>query len=168
MENINLIRKIAWSFHESTGLDWDDLFQEGALAYLEAMKTYDEKKGKITTYVWHCIVSRLKNYLKSEREYNHPLCSIEEARQELYYTSWFWEKIPEELHEQVSIILDNAHILDSCFLEDCESRWVQFSNEGERKKEARLIIRNLLRRTGYDRQEVQGTIQKLVVTVSNF
>ena len=40
MEDINLIRKIAWSFHHTTGHDWDDLFQEGALAYLECLAKY--------------------------------------------------------------------------------------------------------------------------------
>ena len=72
MENINLIRKIAWSFHNSTGEEWDDLFQEAALAYLEALKTYNPKKGKITTYMWWCITSHLKNYLKlKEKQTGH-------------------------------------------------------------------------------------------------
>ena len=51
MKHLNLIRKIAWSFHKTTGLDWDELFQEATLSYLKALKTYDKKRGAITTYV---------------------------------------------------------------------------------------------------------------------
>ena len=43
MEHINLIRKIAWSFSTSTGLEFEDLFQEAALAYCEALKTFKQE-----------------------------------------------------------------------------------------------------------------------------
>jgi RNA polymerase sigma factor (sigma-70 family) len=68
MENVNLIRKIALSFSLTSGLDFDDLFQEASLAYLEAMRTYDPKRGKITTHLWHCIQNRLISYLREEEK----------------------------------------------------------------------------------------------------
>ena len=68
-KHVNLIRKIAWSFHRSTGLEWDDLFQEAAVAYYESLESYDESRGKITTHAWNCISNRLKNYLKEQEEY---------------------------------------------------------------------------------------------------
>ncbi len=76
MNNIDLIRKIAWSFHHTTSKDWDDLFQEAALAYLESLRTYNPKKGKITTYAWWCITSRLTSYLRKERKHSDPLQDI--------------------------------------------------------------------------------------------
>ncbi len=79
MENINLIRKIAWSFHKTTGLDWDDLFQEASLAYCQAMKTYDPRRGAISTYMWWTITSHLKNYLRQELNHITPLTNIEEV-----------------------------------------------------------------------------------------
>jgi RNA polymerase sigma factor (sigma-70 family) len=79
MKNINLVRQIAWSFHRTTGLEWDDLFQEAVLGYLEALKNYDPKKGKLTTYAWYCINSRLKNYIRLELKYSDPIISIENA-----------------------------------------------------------------------------------------
>ena len=66
MENINLLRKIVWSFHKSTGVDWDDLFQEAAYAYFTSIEKYDPKKGKLSTHVWHCVSNHLKNYLREE------------------------------------------------------------------------------------------------------
>ena len=35
---INLLRKIAWSFHKTTGLEWDNLFSETIQAYYKAME----------------------------------------------------------------------------------------------------------------------------------
>ena len=168
MKDINLIRKIAWSFHKSTGLDWDDLFQEAAIAYLEAMKTYNKRKGKITTHVWCCITSRLKNYLKKEREYSHPLCDIEDAYDKQQLMNFLWEKIPADLYEQINIILNNAPTLDSLLLDEQQADWVQYKNEVEGKRNARLTIRHILRTAGYDRQDVCGTIHKLEMSVKHF
>ena len=166
MKDINLIRKIAWSFHKSTGLDWDDLFQEAALAYLEALQSYDKRKGKLSTHAWHCIVSRLKNYWKKEREWQEPLVDIEQALpQETNFYS-FWQKIPESLHNPVSIILEGASEMDSYFLdvlpkeEKVEKRLAKTS--------ARITIKRLLRKAGYDSQEITGTIHTLEIAVKNF
>lgn len=67
MDNIDLIRKIAWSFHNTTGLDWDDLFQEAAYAYCVGMQTYDAEKSKISTHMWHCITNHLRNYIREQQ-----------------------------------------------------------------------------------------------------
>jgi RNA polymerase sigma factor (sigma-70 family) len=69
MENINLIRKIARSFSLSTGLEFDDLFQEAALAYCEALSKFDPEKGKISTHIWLRISTHLKDYLKEQEEF---------------------------------------------------------------------------------------------------
>jgi len=84
--NINLIRKIAWSFHKSTHLEFDDLFQEAAIAYHVALKSYDPAKGKITTFATHCILSHLKNYTRKELKVHGWLEHIDD--------DWFWEVLP--------------------------------------------------------------------------
>jgi RNA polymerase sigma factor (sigma-70 family) len=78
MENIDLIRKIAWYFHKRTGIDWDDLFQEAALIYLEKLEDYDPSKGKLSTYMWHVISSHLKNFIKRWNKYYTPLVKGEQ------------------------------------------------------------------------------------------
>lgn len=78
MENSNLVRKIAWSFSTSTGCDFDDLYQEGMIAYLEALKTYDQAKGRLSTYMWWCISNQLKNYIKQENKYRDNVVSLVE------------------------------------------------------------------------------------------
>jgi RNA polymerase sigma factor (sigma-70 family) len=104
MENLNLIRKIAQSFAETSGIDYDDLCQEASLAYLEAMTTYDSSKGKISTYVWHCIHNRLKNYLKQE-EKNKAL-SFDEIEVSLTTRQIpFWEKLSSDAQKLANIVL---------------------------------------------------------------
>jgi len=75
--DIDLIMKIVWSYHHTTGLNWDDLFQEAVLAYFESLKKYDPKRGKITTFIWHCLQSRLRNYVKKEYEFYEKIEPIE-------------------------------------------------------------------------------------------
>lgn len=101
MENINLIRKIAWSFYHTTGLDWEDLFQEAAIAYLEAKDNYNPGDGKITTYLWHCMTKRLNNYLKEQESYKcaqhnggSGIASLEDITTDPYIeTTPFWEEL---------------------------------------------------------------------------
>ena len=113
MNNINLIRKIVWSFHRTTNIEWDDLFQEAALAYLEAERTYNPKKGKITTHAWYCITNRLKNYIKEQEEYKgrkhgEELCSIEDVvltKHPAQIASDFWEALTEDAKDIANIVL---------------------------------------------------------------
>jgi len=110
-ENVNLIRKIAWSFHTSSGLDWDDLFQEAVIAYLYAMKTYTPDQGKISTYVWNFISNTLKSYLERETRIYPIQGDLEDAQHEVQLSFPFWEKIPESIMPEVELILDHAEDL---------------------------------------------------------
>ena len=77
MENLNFLRKIAWSFHRSTNQEWDDLFQDIALIYLEALKDYDPEKGEVIPFVKSRIVNQMRNKWR-KAIYSHiptvPLC----------------------------------------------------------------------------------------------
>lgn len=108
MENLNLIRKIAWIFHKRSGEDWDDLFQEAAYSYLKALQTHTPEKGSITTYAWHVMSSDLDDYLFKLRYkyYGDGLVSYEEAF--MYETSdpeFFWEDLTEDAHEIAKLVL---------------------------------------------------------------
>jgi RNA polymerase sigma factor (sigma-70 family) len=106
MENELLIRKIAWSFSTSTGLEFDDLFQEASLAYLEALKTYDPDKGRITTHLWHCTHNRLKNYIKEQEK--EKVLSIEDVEiGKTVNNIPFWEELNREAQEIAEVVLDS-------------------------------------------------------------
>lgn len=104
MENLNLIKKIAMSFSLTTGIDFDDLCQEASLAYLQAMKTYDPNKGKISTYVWHCVNNRLNNYLKQETK--NKALSFEDIEISLSTKQIpFWEKLSVDAQKLADIVI---------------------------------------------------------------
>lgn len=65
---LNLIRKIAWSFHRTTGAEFEDLFQEGCLAWLEAAPKYDPAMGvKKTTFLSNAIQNQLCDQFRNAR-----------------------------------------------------------------------------------------------------
>jgi len=66
-EYIQMIRKIAWSFHSTTGLSFEDLFGEALLYFYNAFTKYDETKGmKLTSWAWHITQNRMIDYCKKQ------------------------------------------------------------------------------------------------------
>jgi len=114
MENINLIRKIAWSFHLTTGLEWEDLFQEASLAYCEALDKYNPERGKLTTFMWYSISTHLKNYVKKNRKHSEHLCPIDElTNYESNSSNELFEKISEHGSQLLSILVATPEKYDT-------------------------------------------------------
>ena len=113
--NIGLIQKIAWSFHNSTGEDWDDLFQEASLAYLQALENYNPSKGKITTYMWYCVSSHLVNYLRKDyHQAGHISCVDDLTMFDRPVESIsLFESLREDSKEIANMILDCSTVFDS-------------------------------------------------------
>lgn len=104
MENSLLLRKIAMSFSQTTGLEFDDLFQEASLAYLEALRTHDPSRGKITTHLWHCVHNRLKNYLRDYKKY--ATVSINDVQvNEVVHEIPLFENLSETAFEVAKVVL---------------------------------------------------------------
>lgn len=66
-----LIARICWSYHYTTGIDFEELMAEGLAAYCEAVHTYDPQRGKLTKRVSTLVNQRLCRYLARERRNNH-------------------------------------------------------------------------------------------------
>jgi len=77
MKELNLIRKIAWSFHRTTAIDFEELFSEGCLAYAETLPKYTPDKGKLTTFIHLVIHSHLKNYIAKIKKNKMEFVSID-------------------------------------------------------------------------------------------
>jgi len=139
MENINLIRKIAWSFSTTTGVEFDDLFQEAALAYLKALDSYDPDKGYLSTYVWNRISTRLKEYLKEQEEFKcrrQQVSSHQEAlkTKRRYYSTEvididkpvsftpFFESLSKDAQEVAKVVLETPELFDSIPAEEAKER----------------------------------------------
>jgi RNA polymerase sigma factor (sigma-70 family) len=160
MNDMNLIRKIAWSFHKSTGYDWDDLFQEAAIAYIHAMKTYDPSKGySISTYVWGVITNSLKSFLQKENLWSSRVCDLKEARWVTRTDPHFWEEIPLEIQGEVEVILRDSELL------------LPLLQRNEGSGEAELVpmkrrIRKILKKENYREDCIKQTINYLIHTFS--
>jgi RNA polymerase sigma factor (sigma-70 family) len=104
---LNLIRRITWSFHKTTGLNWDDLFSEAVEGYYNAMDHYDPTKAGITTFVTIYVTNHMLNYIKKQKEINTPMFSID-AEEFTYLQSFepapFWESLSEDAQKIAEII----------------------------------------------------------------
>lgn len=107
MENINLIRKVAWSFHKTTRIDFNELVQEASLAYLSASKNYDESKGSFSTFVWWAMTNHLKNFVKEEKSFYAPLKSIEDAHSIHAYHSDLFDLLSKDASTILSVVSRN-------------------------------------------------------------
>ncbi len=68
LKNINLVRKVAWSFHNTTGIDFEELFDVALMNYVEyVQKTYDENKGKFSYWAYRNMEQTLINYCKGKQ-----------------------------------------------------------------------------------------------------
>jgi len=70
-ENIMLVRACARPYFLAGG-DSEDLFQEGMLGLLSAIRTFDHEKGvKFTTYAESCVRRRIYSAIRSASGYKH-------------------------------------------------------------------------------------------------
>lgn len=104
-ENIDLIRKIAWSFYNTTGVDWDELFAEASLAYAKGLESYDPSRGRITTHMWYKISNHLKDYLKQEMRDNGHIKYVPEYEEIFTTPVPFFESLSNDAREIANIIL---------------------------------------------------------------
>ena len=109
MENLNLIRKIAWSFHHSSGVEFEDLFSEACVAYFEGLENYDPSKGKITTFMWTHITHHLRNYFNKMYRKQPSLVPMEELLNEPTYSiTNLFEMLTPEAEEVAKIIIETS------------------------------------------------------------
>lgn len=125
---INLLRKIAWSFHKTTGLDWDDLFSETIEFYFQAMEHYDPKKAGITTFVSMYVTNGLLNYIKKQKEINEPLTSID--AEDFYYIPThnpipFWESLTKDAQKIAELICKYSQYFVCLNSDQAEQRVIQ-------------------------------------------
>lgn len=109
MNHLNSIRKIAWSFHRTTGLDWDELFAEASLAYCEARQRY--QPGRVTEITWivNYVKMRLTDYLRRERKHQMLFQRVESYEfipdsNSIFYVSIF-DDAPAEVREVINVVL---------------------------------------------------------------
>jgi hypothetical protein len=152
MEHINLIRKIAWSFHKTTGLEWEELFQEASLGYCLALKSFDPNRGqKLTTYVWMSVACTMFNYIKKTKKFNdHSSSTAVEslwdrpANDTAFETSSFLSSLTKDAQEIVNLILNFPEIFGK-----------------ESSKEAQTHIVNILQARGWEKKKIAYAMKNI-------
>lgn len=66
MKDINLVRKMAWSFNKTTGIPFEELLSEATIGYLEAVQSHDPTRGKLSTHAWTVMKCRLIDFTNKE------------------------------------------------------------------------------------------------------
>lgn len=72
-----LIKKISWSWHKATGIEFETLEAEANVAFAECLHIHNPKKGKFSTLLWHAIESRFKNLLKHSHQNRYDGIEVE-------------------------------------------------------------------------------------------
>lgn len=110
---MNLIYERAWSFHRTTGIDFDELVGEAMLAYAEAHNDFIEEYGvKETTYAYSVITNRLVSFCSSMQKirFDH----IEDIGKNFGFEPNFdvringlpMDKFPKEVKELMEIVFE--------------------------------------------------------------
>ena len=63
--------KLAWSFHRSNGLEFEDLVSEASLLAVEAKMNHDPDKSSLSTFIYINVTNGLKNYIKKNKPKNN-------------------------------------------------------------------------------------------------
>lgn len=118
-KDIKLMQKIAWSFHNTTGIQFEELLSEAIIGYYEALQTYSkEHDTKISTHAWVYMRNRLINFCKQEEKHTNLSLDCEIVQDALSYLPRyvFNNESPLKLSEEkaflISLVLDNFDTLD--------------------------------------------------------
>jgi len=162
IEQLNMIRQIAWSYTRThPEMEFDDLFSEACLACLEASPRYDSSKGKRTTYYHHVAHSHLNNLIQREsrrtfREtvvdlstYEEVLASDDPEPEERLASQQRWEEMLTMLSPEAQMVCSIITNEKAVFL------------PMDKPKHCRGIISRLLRGRGWSWNRISCTFQEL-------
>lgn len=152
VENINLIRKIAWSFAGTTGIDFEDLFSEATVSYYEALNDYDESKGKLSVWCWLRMRNNLINYIKQEK--NETIFNTEENPPTYTQKPDLFFVLLDEFDSRANHIIDKILCNPHKYL-------------ANPPKLSRGVIRDELRNEGWKWKDIWDTFRSIKVVLQN-
>ena len=136
MANIRIPQKIAWSFHRTTGIEWEELYSEAVIAYLEAISIFDPAKGKLTTLTYEQIRNRLCTFCRKQNALESRLAKGEPIPQthsqdhaSVFRTAVFHEMMDgsDSTKKIFELIMKNPH------------KYMKWGGRGEIKKQLRKL-----------------------------
>jgi len=157
---LNIVRKVVWSYARSTGLDFDELCSEAYLTYLEAAPSYDPSKGRKSTFIWNVVRNHINSLLKAKKEIpvdKEAMETLLEGREELdperiIIAEECWEELFNSLSPEAKMI---------CFLVNNGEIYVNT----DKPREARGIIARELKAQGWSESKIWATFREIKQTI---
>ncbi len=153
-DNINLVRKVAWSFHKTTGVEWEELFSEACLAFVLSLRSYNPKKGKLSTHIQTCVTNQLINFTK---QYHNIIPSSDLLDEDTFYCQENVTITP--FFETLSSLSEEAQYVCNMILSSPE----EFLEES--KKLARRHIIDKLRKKGWSWPKIWRCFREIKATL---
>ena len=153
---LNIVRKVVWSYARSTGLDFDELCSEAYLAYLEAAPSYDPARGKKSTFIWNVVRHHINSLLKAKKEVPMDKETIDmliEEKDELgpeqvILAEESWRELFESLSPDAKMIF---------FLLNSSEVYINT----DKPREARGIIARELKARGWPENKIWATFREI-------
>lgn len=187
MENINLIRKIAWKFQKKTGLEFDELFQEAAYGYCLALEDWDEEKSngcKLSSFAYRRMYFRLINFCKKETKRASKTSSMQNGLSKGRDKEDQNEPVPSHVLKELGLVFKHTEATEATeeiineWPEDCQTaakmvlnapeRFLgetpNFSREGPTPKQR---VKDALRDKGWTCARVQQTINEMKTVIQS-
>ncbi len=157
---LNIVRKVVWSYARSTGLDFDELCSEAYLAYLEAAPFYDPAKGKKSTFIWNVVRNHINSLLKVKKEVpvdKEAIDMLIEERDEfdpeqVILAEESWRELFESLSpdaKMICLLVNNGEV---------------YLNT-DKPREARGIIARELKARGWSENKIWATFREIKQTL---
>jgi len=152
---LKLVYERAWAFHNTTGINFDDLVDEATMAYVEGMCVFDNSYGvKETTFVYKIITNKLIDYCRRMKlEKTIHFDNIAEAAEFSFEPNFdrvldkkpILDAFQPHIRELIQIILDNAEL---------------FNNESKRNRN-RGVLKEILRQKGWEHSKIQLSFMQI-------
>ena len=100
-ENLNLVYFVVDRYFKKSYflVEKEELIQEGFLALCKCIPFYDEKKGKISTFIVKCVKKHLSFYIMKRVKNNIQTCDISKVENVLKYDDSYNYSNEEQLEE---------------------------------------------------------------------
>lgn len=107
LNHLKMIKKIAYSFHVSTGIEFEDIYQQACVEWIDKVHTWDSSKCKISTYMWNVLVNNLTTYTNKLKKHREPLEEFTVKFDEAVSSNYLFEKLPFEALAIVDLVAFN-------------------------------------------------------------
>lgn len=161
MENINLIRAIAWSFHRTTGINYQELFSEASVGYYEAIQAFSpDKQCKLTSFAQNIMKRRLINFCKNEIK--HTITDFPEQYEPHYTPSISFEEKMEEWPPDCQYLIKEIMKNPVWFI----GKTPNFKRKLKKPpKTPKGRVKKYLRDKGWEESRIKNTMQKVTTLI---